>query len=333
MPIPITILTGFLGAGKTTILNKIIAQNPDRKFGLIINEFGAEGIDGQLVESSGDEKIVELSNGCVCCVVREDLQAAVNKVVTDTDVDYVIIETSGLAEPMPVAQTFALDDLGGKVALDAIVAIVDAENYFATTQKYQVGVTQIQAADVVLINKINDTSAPTVPQLQKLIKQINPYAAIVLNNQEDLAAELLIETNKWTVDKLSGYQAEEEHTHEDHDHQDGKEHEHFHVDEVVYTTTDPISAEKMNKWILEDFPAQAVRAKGILRLEIFPGQHGLFLFQMVGATRMLVPFVPKRADFNSQKSTVVVIGKELDKEAILTSLSKTRVPTSRDPNP
>lgn len=338
MTTPITILTGFLGAGKTTILNQIIEQNPGTKFGLIINEFGEEGIDGQLVQGD-DEEIVELSNGCICCVVRKDLQDAAAKLVESGTVDYIIIETSGLAEPIPVAQTFEMDSLDGRVALDSIICLVDAENYKETMRQYEVGAVQIKAADIVLINKINPNSAPNVTEIKELIKQINPYAAIIENVGNDIDSKLLIETRKWNIDKLSNYSEEEkeadhehqedqhEHMHEEHNHDEHEHHhhEHFSVDEVVFTTNEPISADKINKWILEDFPANAVRAKGILRLEIFPGQHGLFLFQMVGATRMLVPFVPPRADFNREKSTMVVIGKHLDKEAIISSLYQTTV--------
>lgn len=317
--VPITILTGFLGAGKTTILNQIIEQNPDTKFGLVINEFGEEGIDGQLVQGN-DEEIVELSNGCICCVVRKDLQEAVAKLVDSGTVDYVIIETSGLAEPIPVAQTFEMDNLGGRVALDSIICLVDAENYKETMRQYEVGAVQIQAADIILINKINANSTANIVELESLIKQINPYAAVIKNIDNKVDSKLLIETKKWDVLKLNNYTEEDPHHDHEHEHH---HHEHLSVDEVVFTTNEPLNADKINKWILEEFPANAVRAKGILRLEIFPGQHGLFLFQMVGATRMLVPFVPQRADFNRDKSTIVVIGKNLDEEAIISALSKT----------
>lgn len=325
-PIPITILTGFLGAGKTTILNQIISNHPDTKFGLIINEFGAEGIDGQLVESSGDEKVVELANGCICCVVREDLIDAVRKVIDTNEINYIIIETSGLAEPMPVAQTFELDNLDGRVYLDAIVTLVDAENYVSTTREYQVGINQVQTADIILLNKINDKTAPQVPQLEKLIKEINPYAAVLKNStSQAIDTNLLIDTGKWSLEKLATNQpaAEEGGEHEHHHEGEEHEHEHNHVDEIVFVTSKPVNSQKFNKWVLEKFPAQAVRAKGILRIEIFPGQYGLFLFQMVGATRMLVPFIPKRQDFDTQKSRLVVIGKEMDKQQVLGDLEET----------
>lgn len=333
--VPITILTGFLGAGKTTILNEIIKQQPDKKFGLVINEFGAEGIDGKLVEA-GDEEIVELSNGCVCCVVRKDLQDAVEKLLEQNDssenkIDYVIIETSGLAEPIPVAQTFAMDNLDGKVALDAIVCLIDAENYAETTVKYDVVKVQIQAADIIVINKINSKSATNIPQIEADIKQYNPYAAVIKNQDNNINTSLLIETGKWTIDKLQAYglnpetASDEDHSHnEDNEagHHHEHEHEHNHVDEVVFQTNSPFDAEKLNSWVLEKFPANAVRAKGIIRLQLFPGQFGLFLFQMVGATRMLVPFIPKQEDFDSSKSTLVLIGKGLDQERITQELQQ-----------
>ncbi len=300
--IPVTILTGFLGAGKTTILNQIIAGQPDKKFGLIINEFGEEGIDGQLVESSGEE-MVEMSNGCVCCVVRKDLQDAARKLVDSDRVDYIIIETSGLAEPIPVAQTFAEDTLDGKVQMDAIVCIVDCANYKLGTENYAVGMEQLVAADIVVINKINSESEQNLPALRDLIKKVNSFAAVI-ENRGDLKTDLLIQSDKWTVEKLVETSANEHH------------HEHDDVDEYIFSTKQPLNAQKLSDWLEHDFPQNVVRCKGFLKLEIFPGQFGTFLCQIVGATRQLVPFVPKTDNFDSETSRLVFIGKGLDRQEI-----------------
>ncbi|MCA9379249.1 GTP-binding protein, partial [Candidatus Dojkabacteria bacterium] len=285
----LTIITGFLGAGKTTILNQIIAQHPDKKFGLIINEFGAEDIDGQIVEKSDAEDIVELANGCICCVVRQDLQQAALKLADQGNVDYILIETSGLAEPLPVAQTFAVDNLQGKISLDSIVCIVDTENYKVGMENFEVGVKQLEAADIVVLNKLKTANPDSAQLVRQLINNVNPGAAVIENLDDKLSTDLLIDTEKWDLEKLSKVEQEEH------------EHEHHHVDEVVFVTDKPIQNIKLQNWVRNEFPSGAVRAKGILRVEIFPGQFGLFLFQMVGANRVLIPFIPTRSDFDSSK--------------------------------
>lgn len=289
------------------------------KFGLIINEFGSEGVDGQLVEGGEDEKIVELSNGCVCCVVREDLIEAARKIVEQGQVDYIILETSGLAEPMPVAQTFALDDLDGKVMLDAVVCVIDAQNYKMGMENFEVGITQLQAADIVVINKLDEAGKENLDEVLKVVKEVNPFVAVI-KNEGDLDTSLLLAAQKWSVDRLleagKEYEAEDNHDDNDHGHEH-HHHEHDDVDEVLFSTLLPINMEKLNDWFVNNLPDNVVRAKGIVRMEIFPGQYGTFLLQMVGATRQLVPFIYKRKSINPDKSTIVLMGKDLNEGEIL----------------
>lgn len=308
--IPVTMLTGFLGSGKTTLLNQILKQNPDKKFGLIINEFGKEGIDSQLIESS-DEEIVELSNGCICCVIRKDLITTAEKLL-EKDIDYILIETSGLAEPLPVAQTFMLDTLDDRVAMDAVVTLVDAEQYQLAIEQYAVGKAQIQAADIIVINKINPESESNLPAIHDLIKRANGRATVV-ENRGDLNTKVLIETGKWTTTSLT----EEEHRHE-----------HEEVDEIIFQTTKNFAGAKLNEWVRSQIPPNVVRAKGFLNVEIFPGQSGSFLFQMIGASRMLRPYLPPAG--KAPQTKLVLIGKDLDKEAILTALEGLLVDSARN---
>lgn len=310
--IPITIITGFLGSGKTSLINTLIKQNKSKKFGLIINEFGEVGIDGQLIEASSDE-VFEISNGCICCIVRKDLLDGVEKVISSQKLDYLIIETSGLADPGPVTQTFAVDNLGGKISLDAVICTVDAVNFSESRKEYEVLGDQISFSDMIVINKADLVDDKALETLKQEIKKINPAAPIFINHNGDLPTEVLLQTDSWNLERLAAQSKEEHHHHH---------HEHHEVDEVVFVTDKIIKPEKLDAWMQNEFPQNAIRAKGFLRLEAFEGQEVLFVFHKVGAFRSITPFVPSRPDFDFKTSRLVFIGKGLDKEKILKSLKE-----------
>ena len=306
MPIPITILTGFLGAGKTTMVNRIINQNPDKKFGLIINEFGEVGIDGQLVENSNEE-MVEMSNGCLCCVVRDDLLKTVEKMISSGKVDYVLIEASGLAEPRPIADTFVVDDLNGKIFLDSVVCLVDVENFTQTQADFRLALEQLQFCDFIVLNKINNQNNDKLNKIQDLIKTANPDAKVFLNTETDkIDTKLIIETGVWTIQKLANYEVEKDDHH----------HEHKEADEVVFSSIKVFDPQKLDTWLKQTFPKEAVRSKGIMQIKT-PQGNKWFVFQMIGASKMITPFESKKIPKNS---SLVFIGKKLNKAQILADL-------------
>jgi G3E family GTPase len=319
--IPLTIFTGFLGSGKTTLINTIIEQNKNIRFGLIINEFGEVGIDGQIIDNSGEE-LVEMSNGCLCCVVRKDLEEAVMKIAQSGKVDYILIEASGLAEPMPIAQTFAMNDLNGAIQLDSVVATLDASNYMVTKDTYKIAVEQIEFADIIVLNKLNEASESDTETITQLIYKINPEAQVI-HNDNDFNSQLLIETGRWSIDKLSEHNTDHD-SHDHHNHEHQHKHEHDEVDEVVFTTTKILNPEKMDDWMQNKFPKNVIRAKGFLRLPIPTDDQpfGIFLFQMVGSKKKLDQFTPTRPDFDKLKSIIVLIGKKINKTKVLEDLSK-----------
>ena len=317
--IPITILTGFLGSGKTTLLKQIVEQNPNKKFGLIINEYGQVGIDGQLVEDSGEE-IVELSNGCMCCIVRTDLYTATQKLIQDTDVDYILIEASGLAESKPIADTFVMNNLNNQVILDSIVCVIDIENFHKKNTDAKIALNQLKFADIIIINKVQSQSQEDILKIKKEVSKINPEASILININQELKTTLLIDNNSWSIDRILD-QKETINTKESgHNH----EHNHNNYQEVFFISDNQaaLDPKKLDNWLQFNFPENCVRAKGILNLAISQAdgetKTGAYLFQMVGASKMLTPFESKTL---VTQSKLVLIGQGLDESRILADLA------------
>ncbi len=339
--IKITIITGFLGAGKTTLINKMIKENPEVKFGLIINEFGEVGVDSELVSSS-DQEITEISNGCLCCVVRSDLIGAVKKMIDTGKVDHLIIETSGLAEPMPIAQTFVMDDLDGKVMLDGIYCLIDSENFEANIAHYNILKEQIQTSDVAILNKIDESKIDFNNNLRKFVTTFNPQIAI-LENTNTFSSMILLDFEENLEDKFielehnTHHHNHEDHKHADHnhdhdhddkghhhhDHSDHKDHNHEHneFDEVLFTSDTELDPSKLDKFFLNEFPKNVIRAKGFIRMK-----SDLYLFQMVGANKGLDKYVlSSNSKIDPNKSYIVFIGKDIDKELILSKMKACQI--------
>jgi G3E family GTPase len=200
-PVPVSILTGFLGAGKTTLLNYILQQQHGYKFAVIVNEVGKIGIDGALVESAKDE-VVQMNNGCLCCTIRKDLVKGVQSLVKKGGFDYLLIETTGIADPGPVAQTFLnIPQLQQFVRLDSIITVVDAEQIEKQMKETETARDQVAMADFLLLNKTDLVSEERLVELEKKFRELNPHATIFRTNHSQANLKELLDMNAFKLDR------------------------------------------------------------------------------------------------------------------------------------
>ncbi len=242
-PIPVTVLTGYLGAGKTTLLNRILSENHGKKYAVIVNEFGEIGIDNDLIVES-DEEIYEMNNGCVCCTVRGDLIRVVEGLMRRPGrFDGIIVETTGLADPVPVAQTFFMDDdVRAKTELDAVVALVDAKHLPLRLKDSREAEDQIAFADVVVVNKTDLVTPEEVARIEDIVRAINPSARIYKTTRSGVDLARVLDQGAFNLERaLENDPHFLEHGHEDHacgpdcdrhhhDHGHDHGHDHHHHD-------------------------------------------------------------------------------------------------------
>jgi G3E family GTPase len=313
--IPVTVLTGYLGAGKTTLLNRILTEDHGQKFAVIVNEFGEIGIDNELVVGA-DEEVFEMNNGCICCTVRGDLIRIIDGLMKRQGAskdkrkfDAIIVETTGLADPAPVAQTFFMDqDVQDKTRLDAVVTVADAKWLTARLKDAPEAKNQIAFADVIVLNKIDLVSADELAEVERVIRAINPYAKLHKTQNSAVNIADVLGRNAFDLDRILDLEPDflEE------------GHHHHHSDDIrslSFTIDGDVDPDKFMPWIQNLTQVQGpdiLRCKGILAFKDEPKR---FVFQGV---HMLLDGDVQREwkPGETRNSRMVFIGRNLDKTKI-----------------
>jgi G3E family GTPase len=325
--IPVTVLTGYLGAGKTTLLNRILSEPHGKKFAVIVNEFGEIGIDNELVVNA-DEEVFEMNNGCICCTVRGDLVRIIDGLMRRKGkFDAIIVETTGLADPAPVAQTFFMDEaVGTKTKLDAVVTVADAKWLADRLKDAPEAKNQIAFADVILINKTDLVAPDELRELEGRIRGLNPYARLHRTERAQIDINEVLGRNAFDLDRIleiepSFLEADEHHDHghdHDHHHHHGNGLKHYHDEEmqsVSLKTDKPLNPDKFFPWV-QDLVAKEgpniLRCKGILSFKDDPER---FVFQGVHMILDGDHQRPWRAD-EARGSRIVFIGRNLPEDKI-----------------
>ncbi|OCR01700.1 cobalamin biosynthesis protein CobW [Oscillatoriales cyanobacterium USR001] len=347
--LPVTIITGFLGSGKTTLLNHILTNQQGLKTAVLVNEFGEIGIDNELIVTT-DDNMVELNNGCICCTINEDLVNAVYKVLERPEkLDYLVVETTGLADPLPVALTFLGTELRDMTRLDSIVTVVDAANYSLDLFNSQAAHSQIAYGDIILLNKSDLVDPADLDLLEVKIRDVKVGARIVRTVRSEVPLPLILSVGLFESDKYfqpekstdshkhdhhDRSQCEHEHhdhdhDHEHHDHHD-HDHEHHHHDHdhhhdhshhlendgftsLSFQSDKPFSLRKFQYFLDHQLPENVFRAKGIMWFDESPKRH---IFHLSGKR-----FSIDDSEWKGEpKNQIVLIGQGLEHETLRSQL-------------
>ena len=340
---PVTVLTGYLGAGKTTLLNRILTEQHGKRYAVVVNEFGEIGIDNDLVVDA-DEEVFEMNNGCVCCTVRGDLIRIVGGLMKRKGgFDGIIVETTGLADPGPVAQTFFVDDeVKARTKLDSVTTVVDAKHVLLRLADSKEAVEQVAFADQIVLNKTDLVSEAELVEVERRIRRLNPLAPIHRAVKSNVPLDAILGRGAFDLQRITELDPEflnpahgevghvhdehcghdhdhdhdhhhhhHDHDHHDHDHHGGHAHEDQSIKGVALTLDRPLDGQKVTRWLNEVLQAQGpdiLRAKGILDVK---GEDKRLVFQ---AVHMILDGELQREwkDGERRWSRLVFIGRNLD---------------------
>ncbi|NJL91365.1 MAG: GTP-binding protein [Coleofasciculaceae cyanobacterium SM2_1_6] len=342
--LPVTIITGFLGSGKTTLLNYILSNQQGLKTAVLVNEFGEIGIDNELIVST-DKDMVELNNGCICCTINDDLINAVYNILeSDKKIDYLVVETTGLADPLPVALTFLGTELRDFTRLDSIITLVDSENFSLDLFNSEAAYNQIAYGDIILLNKTDLVSLDRVDKLEARVREIKAGARVMRTTKSQVPLPLILSVGLFESDQYFQPEAQEHKDHEHHDHHDSHDHhahhdhDHHHHDHhnhdhhnhdhhdhshhlendgftsLSFQSNQPLAIKKFQNFLDNLLPETVFRAKGILWFAESPSRH---IFHLSGKR-----FSIEDEEWldRKQQNQLVLIGQNLDHETLRSQL-------------